>query len=227
MVTVVPTRGLQFVKYDEADFFNFASDLSISLFQFSGNLRSAVLPVDEPGSPVIGLSANTDEGTTSTVWVHTRNPAEKAVKLFSFPDPDGRRLRCLSQDELPAELGGRIPCIATGFSTGTAHCFLYDPADPIAVPQVETLQVGPGALGVQFGLRASGSPWAVVSSFTAGSFTVISFDDQGVVTGTETVPLPEGCEDSAHAVPFSYLDEDYIAGTCFKTNNYFLLRWLN
>lgn len=226
MVITFATRGLGFVRYqEEPQLFGFDTGLSIdgSLFsEIGGSLRSAVLPEAGAGLPVLGLSAGTDNGTTSTLWAHLRQAGQQALELATLPDPDARRLRCLPEAQAPAALGGRIPAMATGFTTAKVWYFLYDPAQPAAAPQVQELDAGAGALGVQFGLRSSGLPWAVVSNFNAGSMTIFLFDAQGQLTGSETLPLPEGCTKSGHAAPFSHGGKDYIAGTCYDNGSYFV-----
>lgn len=221
-VAVIPTRGLQFVKYiDDSGFFNIISALSIPRSAFSGTLRSARLPVDQAGSPVLALTTGTDDGTTSTVWVHNRNPAEPAIKLFTIPDPDARVLACMAQDDVPESMGGRVPCIVTTFS-GDVYYFIYDPANPMTEPELDLWDFAPGAIGAEFGVRSNGLPWAVVSSFTQSLYTVVLLNELGVVTNAEAVNLLNGCVGSAHAVPFSDWGLDYVAGTCYETGKFFV-----
>lgn len=222
---VITARGLTFVRYqEEPGLFGIVSPSSLLFSEIGGSLRSAV-PEAGAGLPVLGLSAGTDGGTTSTLWAHLRQSGQQAVELATLPDPDARRLRCLPEEQTPAALDGRIPAMVTGFTTGKAWYFLYDPAQPAAAPQIQELDAGAGALGVQFGLRSSGDPWAVVSNFNAASMTIFLFDAQGQLTGSETLPLPEGCTRSGHAAPFSHDGKDYIAGTCYDNGSYFVQRY--
>jgi len=224
MVTVAPRDGLSFVRYDvDLGFFSLIPGLDISLTAFSGQLRAAVLPSEAPGSPVLVLTARTDGATTSALWVHLRQPGQQGVRLMTIPGADARRLRCLGQQALAAALAGRIPCIVTEFGSATAHFFIYDPANPTATPQVQTLSVGAGALGVQLGQRANGNPWAVVSNFGGGSLNVISMNAEGTIIDNQSWALPTGCQDSAHAAPFSHGGRDYVVGTCNASDSYFVL----
>jgi hypothetical protein len=65
----------------------------------------------------------------------------------------------------------------------------------------------------------------VVSSSIVGVFTVFEFDSLGAITATNTVPLPGGCEVSLHAWPFDHGDRNYVAGTCFTTDSYFVVHY--
>ena len=219
MITVAPARGIEFVRYDgAAGFFTWIPGLSLSSSAFSGTLRSAALPSSRAGSPALVLSAGTDGGTTSSVWAHPRQAGQPAVRLFSFPGGDARRLRCSEEAASPSS---QPICIVTEHGTAKVHLFRYDPANPLALPTVQELSVGAGPLGVQFGSRVDGKPVAVVSNFLRGSVNVIDFDANGDVTANTTVALPAGCTSSAHAAPFAEQGRDYIAGTCPDPRSYF------
>lgn len=216
MVTVSPARGLQFVGFDAAfGFFTSAFGVALSAGQLGGAPQTAALPSAAAGSPVLvgipGLA-----GAAARVVVHLRGSAQNAVPLFTLGGPALGLMRCASQ-----AFGGRIPCIVTGGDK--AYLFRHDPADPTAVPPVEVLDVGAGALGVQFGTRADGGLAAVVSNFGAGTLNIVIFGSDGAVAANRSMPLPAGVTGSAHAAPFAHGGRNYVAGTGNGSGNYFTL----
>jgi hypothetical protein len=82
--------------------------------------------------------------------------------------------------------------------------------------------VGPGAVGLQFGLRADGSPWAAVANFGDHSLNIVDLNHAGQVPGNQKVAAPAGCLNPGHAAPFNHGGKDYVAGTCYGSDRYFV-----
>ena len=218
MVVTSPAAGLGFLRLDPTlGAFALAPGLSLSNLLFVGNLVSATVALQQAGAGVLALTIGTDANTTSTVWWHGRaSTLSPAVPLFSIPDPLGRRLRCAP---LP---GGRVLCVVTAQTLGKAWIFTFDPAAPQQPVLPLEVPVGAGSVGVQITLGRDGLPVAVVSNFDEGTFNVLRFSAAGAVAGNVKLPLPAGCSRSAHVLLFVYALREWLAGTCFNEDAYFV-----
>ena len=215
VLAVRPGLGLPAYRFDGVAYRQ-SGEGSVDAFRFEGNLVAAAVPSSVVGSPVLAAT-HTDGGTTTSVWHHDRSRTPGTL-LFKVPGV-AKMLRCMDQ-ALSSALGTRRLC---GLTTGDGlHYWLYDALDPGAVPNVSSVPVGPGAVGVQFGLRADDMPWAVVANFEDHSLNIVDLDYAGQVQRHQKVAVPAGCLNPAHAAPFSHAGKDYVAGTCYGSDQYFV-----
>lgn len=214
VMTTVPGTGLNFYRRDSDRWLQTLEQ--VRAFRFPGSLRSAVLPEPTLGRPLLALTAGSSGG--NAVWMHTRDVNADAVRLFDIAGSSARLLRCSRSGLLPG-LGNRVLCGATE-AGGTVSLFRYDPATPAATPQVQTAQVGAGPVGIQFGRRSNGRPWALTANFDAGTINVLDFDETGTLVGNTAVPVPAACLKPAHAAPVSSGGRDYIVATCNGSGHY-------
>ena len=189
---------------------------SVDAFRFDGKLVAAAVPLNLAGSPVL-VATHTDGDTTTSVWHHDRSRTPGTL-LFKVPGV-AKVLRCMDQ-VLSTAFGSRRLC---GLTTAEQlHYFLYDTQDPAAVPSVGSVPVGPGAVGVQFGLRAAGNPWTAVANFDGHSLDIVDYNAAGQVLDQQKVTVPAGCLNPGHAAPFNEGGKDCVAGTCYGSGHYFV-----
>jgi len=211
VMTTVPGTGLNFYRLDADRWLQTLEQ--VRAFRFDGTLRSAVLPEPGLGKPLLALTAGSLASGFSAVWAHTRDPNAEAVRLFSIAGADARRLRCTPWGLFPS-LGNRVLCGATQ-SQGTVSLFRYDAAAPTATPQVQTVRVGAGPVGLQWGRRSNGKPWLLTANYDVNTLNVLDFDDNGALVSNTSLPVPEACVRPAHAAPVSAGGRDYIVATCY------------
>lgn len=212
---VRPGLGLVANRFDGVAYRQSAEG-SVDAFRFDGKLAAAAVPLNLAGSPLL-VSTHTDGDTTTSVWHHDRSRTPGTL-LFKVPGV-AKVLRCMDQ-ALSAALGSRRLC---GLTTDDALFYWqYDTLDPAAAPTVASQAVGPGAVGLDISLDANGKPWAVVSNFGSDSVSLFRFDHAGGVVDRQAVRLPAGCAAPAHAVPFHDGGSNYIVGTCYGSDQYYV-----
>ena len=212
---VRPGLGLVANRFDGVAYRQ-SGEGSVDASHFEGNLVSVAVPSSVVGSS-LQVATHTDGGTTTSVWHHDRSRTPGTL-LFKVPGV-AKVLRCMDQ-ALSAALGSQRLC---GLTTDDALFYWqYDTLDPAAVPSVASVPVGPGAVGVQFGLGIDDMPWAVVANFEDHSLNIFDLDYAGQVQHHQKVAVPAGCLNPAHAAPFSHAGKDYVAGTCYGSDRYFV-----
>jgi hypothetical protein len=130
-------------------------------------------------------------------------------------------VRCLQYGALPVMLATLQQLAGCAVTQGDAvHLFTLDKSNPSAVPVVQKID-SPGALGLEWGVRANGLPRAVVANYTANNLTVVDVAADGSVS-SRTEPVDSACKNPPHAAPFAHQGKDYVAVTCNTSHNYML-----
>lgn len=221
-----PTRGISFVGPNPNGFFvaePFQSGTLITPTQLGGQPRSAAQPFGS-ADPLIVAAVVPIGGGAQRNEVIALTPGGLALgKLLELAGTPAYALRCLQYGALPTMLVTLQQLAVCGVTQGDAvHLFTVDKTNPTAVPVVQKID-SPGALGLEWSIRANGLPSAVVANYAANNFTYVDVAADGSTT-TRTEPAPADCKKPAHAVQFAHGDRDYVAFTCNESNHYGVVR---
>ena len=146
------------------------------------------------------------------------DPDGTATSTNTFFDEDSRKLRCV----------GSL-CAISIFSNlageGALRFVIWDGMNaPTAVDT--TIRVGDGPVGIDLIELGNGNVLIVSTGFNDDTITLTEVTPEGALVNSNTDSVPAGCLQPGHAVwlvPDDVPEEAQVVGTCFGSNQYFVL----
>jgi uncharacterized membrane protein YgdD (TMEM256/DUF423 family) len=226
-ISISPIRGIEFFGFDAAAGFYrgaFAPSLPGALFA-GGNLVTGLRVAE--GSPILAATRGHDGNTTSRLWVHSGSGTQAATPIATL-GAEARRVRCLAPAAAATSsaAGTQHLCGATA-SSGSVTFFHFDPANALAplTPQ-NSLEVptAAGTLGIAFGRRFNGNPYAVVTNLTSDSLHRIELTPELALVAATPIPAPSGCTRPAHPALLTDAEGDKFVVTCNGSGSLWIRR---
>jgi hypothetical protein len=211
---VRPASGVGFVAYDGAANAYLPTAEQVPAPP-SGELVSAYLHDGSGTNLGGGLPPNLllTRGVQSTVWLNQRDgSASTNVLTLGL---DARKLRCIV---VP---GGGALCGVTLFGADQVATFLWDGAS--VVTATATVNASDGPVDLDLRLLPNGNIALLTTGFNNGSVVEAELTPAGALVSSETATVPTGCTGAGHAV---YVEDDSglkIVGTCFSSNQYYIV----
>jgi hypothetical protein len=209
----LPGAGVAFVQFDGTANAYVLAPGSVPA-PSSGELVSAYLHDDEGqalgGSPPVLLLTR---DVQSRVWLDRRDGSASTTVLTL--GLDARKLRCIQV------AGGGALCGVTLFGADRVTMFTWDGAE--AVTFDSDVPVGDGPVDLDLRLLPNGNVAMVTTGFNNGAITEAELTPAGAVVSSETASVPAGCTGAGHAV---YIEDDAglkIVGTCYSSNQYYIV----
>ena len=178
---------------------------------FFGTPFSAVR--GDPAGPLLVITNRAPDYTTLDLV----DPDGTVTLVDTFFGEDGRKLRCV---------GGL--CAISVFNDGTGGALRLVIWDGLNAPSVvdTTVAVGDGPVGIDLIALGNGNILIVSTGFNDNTITLTEVTPAGVVVSNNTDPVPTGCLSPGHAtwyIPDGVPEESQIVGTCYDSNQYFVL----
>lgn len=217
---VQPNRGVKFYAYTEAqDLYvpaGTANEFDDGLFE--GQLVSAYIHSDEINSngrltgPVLVLTRDQQSGLYLAKWDGS-NP----VRVTDL-GLDARKVRCVEDGSGT----GSLICIVSVFGDDRLAILSWDGENE---PDMKGfVDVGDGPVGIDLKLINSTDNIAVVSTgFNDNTVTLTTVSASGTVEDKTTWSAPDGCSNPGHAILIQDAESWKIAGTCYNSDNYFII----
>ena len=168
------------------------------------DLTGPLLVLSASFSPDSFLSLVETDGTVTEVGV--------------FPDADARKIRCV--DNLCA-----ITVFDDGAGQGALRLLTWDGLTEPTI--IDTpIVVGDGPVSTDLIALLNGNYLIVSTGFNDHTVSLTEVTAAGVMVSSNTSPAPTGCMQPAHAaffIPDGVAEEAQVVGTCFASNQYFVL----
>jgi hypothetical protein len=215
VITLVhPGAGVGFVQYDGSANAYFRTSETVPA-PATGELVSAYLH-DGSGTNVTGGAPPIlllTRAVQSIVWLNRRDGSASTNELTL--GLDARKLRCIGVT------GGGALCGVTLFGADRVTMFTWDGAE--AVTFASDVPVGDGPVDLDLRLLPNGNVAMVTTGFNNGAITEAELTPAGAVVSSETTSVPAGCTGAGHAVYIQDAAGLKIVGTCYSSNQYYIV----
>jgi len=215
VITLVqPGSGVRFVEFDAPSNAYLLASEHVT-YPTNGELVSAytketLIAPGLGGPPPILLLTR---GVESRVWLNQRDGSASTTVLTL--GLDARKLRCVTV------AGGNALCGVTLFGADQVAIFLWDGASSVTATTTVSAPGDPVDLDLR--VLDNGNVALVTTGFATGSLVEAELTPAGALVSSEAGSVPAGCTGAGHAV---YVEDDAglkVVGTCYSSNQYFIM----
>jgi hypothetical protein len=211
---VQPTNGVGFVQFDGTANAYFTTPETVPPPP-TGELVSAYLHdgtganLSGGGPPILLLT----RAVQSIVWLNRRDGSASTNELTL--GLDARKLRCIEV------AGGGALCGVTLFGADQVAIITWDGGENVSF--VTNVAGGDGPVDLDLRALPGGNIALVTTGFNNGALIEAEITPAGAVVSSQTASVPAGCTGAGHAV---YIEDDAglkIVGTCYSSNQYYIV----
>ena len=215
---VQPNRGVKFYFFNDNEFGGLyepaatAKEFDDSLFE--GELVSAYVHGNSFFiDPVLVLTRDQQSG----LYLAKFNESDNRPNVTRVADVglDARKVRCVEADS------GTLVCAVSVFGDDRLAILTWD--GETAPTMQGFADVGDGPVGIDLRLLANGNIAVVSTGFNDNTVTVTEVAPSGSVVSNNTRPVLEGCQSPGHAIFIQDSKSIKVVGTCFNSDNYFIM----
>lgn len=210
---VQPSDGVRFIAFNPSSGVYELSDETLDAQAFEGELVSAYLHDDSitTKEPILVVARAVESG----LYLDERN-GEAPTRVAEL-GLDARKIRCTEAGEGT----GNLICGVSIFGDDRVAILLWDGES--APTLAGFADVGDGPVDLDLRALASGNVALVSTGFNDNTLTETVVGPDGSVVSSDTRGAPEGCLNPGHAV---YEQDDQglkVVGTCYSSDNYFIV----
>lgn len=131
---------------------------------------------------------------------------------------DARKLRCTEDGSGT----GNLVCAVSVFGDGRLAILTWDGK---TLPTLAGFaDVGDGPIGIDLHLLANGNVAIVSTGFNDNTVTETEVASNGSIISNTTRPVLDGCQNPGHAIYLQDEESLKVVGTCFNSDNIFIMK---